>query len=135
MPAQRAFDYAIVRVVPRVEREEFVNAGVILFCHAHDFLAARVELDEARLSALAPDVDLALVRRHLEVIPRICEGGPSAGPIGLLPLRERWHWLVAPRSTIVQTSAPHSGLCEAPEEWLERLLDRAVRAPRAAIRE
>ena len=131
MPARSAFDYAIVRVVPRVEREEFVNVGVILFCHAHDFLAARIELDEARLLALAPDVDLPLVRRHLEVIPRICESGPQAGPIGQLPLRERWHWLVATRSTIVQTSAPHSGLCEAPEEWLERLLDRAVRPPRA----
>lgn len=128
MPARNPFDYAIVRVVPRVEREEFVNAGVILFCDAHDFLAARVELDEARLAALAPDVDLALVRRHLDAIPRICEGGPAAGPIGRLPLRERWRWLVAPRSTILQTSAPHAGLCEAPEAWLERLLDEMVRA-------
>ena len=132
MPARRSFDYAIVRVVPHVEREEFVNAGVILFCDARDFLAARIELDEPRLRALAPDVDLALVRRHLEVIPHICEGGPSAGPIGQLPRRERWHWLVAPRSTILQTSAPHAGLCEAPEEWLERLLNKVVRAPRAA---
>jgi hypothetical protein len=72
-------------------------------------------------------VDLALVRRHLEVIPRICEGGPAARPIGLLSLRERFRWLVAPRSTILHTSAPHAGLCEAPEEWLERLLDQVVR--------
>jgi hypothetical protein len=125
-----SFDYAIVRVVPHVEREEFINVGVILFCNAHDFLTARIELDEARLLALFPDVDLALVRRHLEAIPRICEGGPGAGPIGQLPQQERWHWLVAPRSTILQVSAPHTGLCEAPEAWLERLLDRVVRAPR-----
>ncbi len=130
MPTHSSFDYAIVRVVPHVEREEFINVGVILFCDARDFLTARIELDEARLLALFPDVDLPLVRRHLEVIPRICEGGPSAGPIGQLPLRERWHWLVAPRSTILQVSAPHTGLCEAPEEWLERLLDRVVRTAR-----
>lgn len=130
MPARCSFDYSIVRVVPDVEREEFINAGVIVFCHDHDFLAARIELDEARLRALAPDVDLPLVRRHLEAIPRICAGGPEAGPIGQLPLRERWHWLVAPRSTILQFSAPHAGLCDAPQEWLERLLDRVVRTPR-----
>lgn len=125
-----SFDYAILRVVPHVEREEFINVGVILFCDTHDFLTARIELDEARLRALAPDVDLALVRRHLDVIPRICEGGPAAGPIGQLSRRERWHWLVAPKNTILQVSAPHTGLCESPEEWLERLLDRVVRTPR-----
>jgi len=123
-----SFEYAIVRVVPHVEREEFVNAGVILFCDARDFLGARIELDEARLLALSPRANVALVRRHLDAIPRICEGGPSAGPIGQLPLRERWNWLVAPRSTIVQTSAPHPGLVDAPEELLERLLDSVVRA-------
>jgi hypothetical protein len=130
VPARCSFDYAIVRVVPSVEREEFINVGVIVFCHDREFLAARIELDEARLRALAPDVDLPLVRRHLEAIERICEGGQAAGPIGQLPLRERWHWLVAPRSTILQFSAPHTGLCEAPEEWLERLLDRVVRPAR-----
>jgi hypothetical protein len=130
VPARCSFDYAIVRVVPSVEREEFINAGVIVFCHDRELLAARIELDEERLRALAPDVDLPLVRRHLEAIERICAGGPAAGPIGQLPLRERWHWLVAPRSTILQFSAPHTGLCEAPEEWLERLLDRVVRPAR-----
>ncbi len=119
-----------MRVVPHVEREEFINVGVILFCDAREFLTARIELDEARLLALFPDADLPLVRRHLEVIPRICEGGPAAGPIGQLPLRERWRWLVAPRSDVLQVSAPHTGLCEAPEEWLERLLDRVVRTAR-----
>jgi hypothetical protein len=126
VPEQCSFDYAIVRVVPHVDREEFVNAGAILFCPARDFLAARVDLDEARLLALAPDVDLTLVRRHLEAIPRVCEGGPDAGPIGRLPLRERWHWLVATRSTILQTSPPHAGIGEVPEEALQRLIERVV---------
>jgi hypothetical protein len=130
VPARSAFEYAIVRVVPRVEREEFVNAGAIVFCDDRELLLGRVELDEARLSALAPEVDLALVRRHLEAIPRICAGGPDSGPIGRLPLRERWRWLVAPRSTILQFSAPHAGLCDSPEALLEKLLDDAVRAPR-----
>jgi hypothetical protein len=134
VPARCSFDYAIVRVVPSVEREEFINAGVIVFCPDRELLAARIELDEERLRALAPDVDLPLVRRHLEAIERICAGGPAAGPIGQLPLRERWHWLVAPRSTILQFSAPHTGLCEEPEEWLERLLDRVVRpAPKESF--
>jgi hypothetical protein len=128
VPAPCPFEYAIVRVVPHVEREEFVNAGAIVFCDAHDFLSARISLNEARLLALAPDVDLALVRRHLDAIPRICEGGPSGGPIGRLTTRERWQWLVAPRSTILQTSPPHVGLTEDPMAWLERLLDHVVRA-------
>jgi hypothetical protein len=130
VPAPSPFDYAIVRVVPHVEREEFVNAGVIVFCDAHDYLSARIELDQGRLVALARDVDLALVRRHLEAIPRICEGGALAGPIGQLTKRERWHWLVAPRSTILQTSSPHAGLGEDPQTWLERLLEQVVRGSR-----
>jgi hypothetical protein len=121
------FDYAVVRVVPRVDREEFVNAGAIVFCHEQDLLLARIELPEARLLALSPAVDLALVRRHLQVIPRVCAGGAGAGPIGRLSRRERWQWLVAPRSTILQTSAAHSGLCRSAEEALESVLDRAVR--------
>lgn len=131
MPEHSSFDYAIVRVVPRVERGECINAGVILFCLAKRFLAAKVELDERRLLALAPDVDLELVRGHLEAIPRICAGGRAAGPIGQLPQKERWHWLVAPRSTIIQTSPVHSGLCEDPAQALEHLMDRMVRLPRS----
>lgn len=127
MPARSPFDYAIVRVVPRVEREEFLNAGVILHCHALDFLEARDALDEARLLALAPDADVATVRRHLDALARVAAGGPGSGPIGELPRRERWSWLVARRSTIVQMSAPHVGLCEAPGAALERILDRMVR--------
>jgi hypothetical protein len=125
-----SFDYAIVRVIPRVEREEFVNAGVIVYCFARDFLGARIELDEARLLALAPDADLPLIRRHLAAIPRICVGGAHAGPLGLLPQRERFNWLVAPRSTILQTSPAHSGMCADPEAALERLIERAVRVTR-----
>ena len=131
MPAPSSFDYAIVRVVPRVERGEFINAGIILFCLTHRFLAAKVELDEQRLLALAPEVDVALVRGHLEAIPHLCAGGRKAGPIGQLPQKERWHWLVAPRSTIIQTSPVHSGLCEDPAKALEHLMGTMVRLPRA----
>jgi hypothetical protein len=127
VPAPSSFDYAIVRVVPRVERGEFINAGVILFCLTHRFLAAQVELDEQRLLALEPEVDMALVRGHLEAIPHLCAGGRKAGPIGQLPQKERWHWLVAPRSTIIQTSPVHSGLCEDPTKALEHLMDTMVR--------
>jgi hypothetical protein len=127
VPAPCSYSYAIVRIVPHVEREEFVNAGVIVFSDALDYLCARVELDEGRLLALTPDVDLAVVRRHLEAIPRICAGGPEGGSIGALPLRERWHWLVAPRSTILQTSPAHTGLSEDPDAELARLFERVVR--------
>jgi hypothetical protein len=132
VPERTSFEYAILRVVPRVEREEFINAGVLLFSLAGDFLAARVELDVERLRALAPDVDVDLVKEHLDAFPRICAGGPDSGPIGKLPKKERWHWLVAPRSTVVQVSPVHAGLCEAPELELERLLDRMVRRPARA---
>jgi hypothetical protein len=126
VPAPASFDYAIVRVVPRVEREEFVNAGAILFCLERDFLAARVELDRARLRALAPDADLALVEEHLAAIPLVAAGGEGSGPIGKLSRRERFHWLVAPRSTIIQVSPVHSGLCDDPALALERLFARMV---------
>jgi Protein of unknown function (DUF3037) len=131
VPARSSFDYAVVRVVPHIEREEFINAGVIVHCHALDYLAARIELDEGRLLSLSPDVDVELVRRHLDAIPRVCAGGAGAGPIGQLPRRERWHWLVAPRSTIIQTSPAHAGLCDAPDTMLERLMSAVVRPPRA----
>ena len=129
MPALSSFDYAIVRVVPRVEREEHVNAGVILFCLERDFLAARVEVNEPRLRALWPEIEIELIRQHLEAIPRICAGGPDAGPIGRLSLRERFHWLVAPRSTIIQVSPVHAGLCESPERALDELFRQMVVVP------
>jgi DUF3037 family protein len=127
VPAHSSFDYAIIRVVPRVEREEFINAGVILYCLTRRFLDARVELDERRLLALAPEADVELLRGHLASIPRLCAGGKAAGPIGQLPQKERFHWLVAPRSTMLQTGPVHSGLCEDPAKALEHLLDRMVR--------
>ena len=103
MPAPNSFDYAIVRVVPRVERGEFINAGAVLFCRTRRFLGAQIELDERRLLALAPNIDLEEVRRHLDAIPLICAGGPRAGPIGQLPLADRFHWIVAPRSKSADT--------------------------------
>jgi hypothetical protein len=122
-----SYDYAIVRVVPRVEREEFINAGVIVSCPAMDYLAARIELNEARLLALDPSIDLDQVRENLASIPAICAGGAGSGPIGRLAPRERFHWLVAPRSTMIQTSSVHTGRCNDPERLLEQLLQKMVR--------
>ncbi len=130
MPERCPFDYAVVRVVPRVERGEFVNAGVIVSCPSKKYLKARVELDAERLAALDPDFDRETVERHLAAIPLICEGGEGAGPIGLLPQRSRFHWLVAPRSTVIQTSPVHTGFCEDGDRMLERLLDAMVRPVR-----
>ena len=124
---QCPYDYAIVRVVPRVERQEFINVGVIVACQSQDFLEARIELDEQRLLALAPDIDLDAVRTNLGVIPLICLGGADAGPIGRLSQRERFHWLVAPRSTMIQTSAVHLGRGTDPRAALESLLEKLVR--------
>ena len=127
-----AYDYAIVRVVPKVERAEFVNVGVVLSCPSRDFLEARIDLNAERVVALDPGVDLALVKRHLEAIPVICAGGELAGAIGKLSPRQRFHWLVAPRSTVIQMSPVHSGQCSDPEKALERLLDKMVRTPAGA---
>jgi hypothetical protein len=129
VPALSSFDYAIVRVVPRVERGESLNAGVILFCLERDFLRARIEVDEPRLRALWPETDLDLIRQHLETIPRICAGAPEGGPIARLSLRERFRWLVAPRSTMIQVSPVHAGLSDDPERTLEELFGRMVRVP------
>lgn len=121
------YDYAIVRVVPRVERGEFINAGAIVSCQTDDFLDARIELDEARLLTLDPGADLEAIRRNLASIPLICKGGPEAGPIGMLKPRERFHWLVAPRSTSVQISPVHTGRCDDLPATLEALVRRMVR--------
>jgi len=130
VPDHCSYDYAIVRVVPRVDREEFVTVGVIVSCPARDFLGARIELDEKRLIALDSTVDLAAVRKHLASIPTICAGGADAGPIGKLTQRERFHWLVSPRSTIIQTSRVHSGRCTDPSNLMDHLLDAMVRPTR-----
>ena len=127
MHALRTYDYAIVRVVPRVDRGEFVNAGIILSCDIERILQAAIELDEAALLALDPDVDLELVRSSLAAIPAICAGGAAAGAIGRLSRRERFHWLVAPKSTIVQTSPVHTGQCGDVQAALEHLMYRMIR--------
>ncbi len=127
MPADLTYDYAIVRVVPRVDRGEQVNVGVILSCADTDFLDARIEIDDAILRALDPDLDLATVRANLDVIPAVCRGGPDAGPIGLLSARQRFRWLVAPRSTIIQPSPVHTGRTSDPAACLQHLMDRIVR--------
>ena len=127
MRALHTYDYAIVRVVPRVERGEFVNAGIILSCDIERILQAGIELDEAALLALDVNVDLEMVRSILATIPAICAGGSDAGPLGKLSARERFHWLVAPKSTIVQTSPVHTGQCSDPREALEHLMDRMIR--------
>jgi Protein of unknown function (DUF3037) len=121
------YDYAIVRVVPRVERGEFVNAGIILSCDVERILRARIELDEMVLLALDAGVDLELVRSTLATIPAICAGGTEAGAIGKLSARERFHWLVAPKSTIVQTSPVHTGQCGDLEAVLDHLMNTMIR--------
>lgn len=127
MPAEYTYDYAVIRVVPRVDRGEQMNVGVILSCPDTDFLDARIELDEPVLLALDPAVDLPALRANLDIIPALCRGGPDAGPIGLLPSRGRFRWLVSPRSTIVQPSEVHTGRTSDPAACLERLMDRVVR--------
>jgi hypothetical protein len=125
-----SFDYAIVRVVPRVERGEQINAGVILSCAERDYLAARIALDAGRLAALWPARDASEIEAALSVIPLIAAGDPRGGPIAALPRSERFHWLVAPRSAIIQTSPVHTGLCDEPQAVLDQLLDRLVLPPR-----
>ncbi len=126
MPERSSYDYAIIRVVPRVERGERINVGVILFCRTRAFLGVLTHIDERRLLALAPDLDLEIVRHQLEVFTLTCAGKAEAGSIGRMSPAERFHWLVAPRSTIIQTSPVHCGLCCDPAAELERLLERMV---------
>jgi hypothetical protein len=130
-----AYDYALIRVVPRVERGEFVNAGVVLSCKAGGYLEARIELDEARLLALDPRVDLETVRAHLAAFAAICAGGEGSGPIGQLPPRERFRWLTAPRSTAIQTSPVHSGRCAEHATMLAHLFETMVHVPAGESRE
>lgn len=136
MPAQREpaapdarspFEYAIVRVVPRVERGEALNAGIVLMSRPLRFLGARVELDEAVLAALSPDCDPEIVRDHLALVVRIAEGDPDAGPIAALSAPERFHWLVSPSSTVIQPSPVHTGLTADPAATLDHLFRTLVR--------
>ena len=127
MRALHTYDYAVVRVVPRVERGEFINAGIILSCDVARILEACVELDEIALRALDGTVDVGLVSAALAAIPAVCAGGDAAGAIGSLTARERFHWLVAPRSTIIQTSPVHTGRCAQPRAALEHLMATMIR--------
>ena len=126
MPINASFDYAVLRVVPRVERQEFVNVGVIVFCLEKRFLQAKVHVDEARLHALWPSLDIATVRQHVEAVVRICEGDETAGPIAKLSQRERFHWLTSPRSTVIQTSLVHTGVCTETTDLVDRLYRQLV---------
>jgi hypothetical protein len=115
------YEYAVIRIVPRVEREEFLNIGVILYCPKKGFLKVRYQLDEARLKAFSCNLEVAELEEYLQTLERICIGGKNAGPIGVLPIASRFRWLTATRSTIIQTSKIHPGFCIEPEETLDRL--------------
>jgi Protein of unknown function (DUF3037) len=131
MPERSSYEAAIVRVVPRVEREEFVNVGAVLFCPERRFLQARIALDPERLEALAPGlVDLQEVKQHLEHIRRVCAGDRAAGSLSALSQAERFHWLVAPRSTVIQVSPVHSGFCSDPADTLDHLVRTMVSLPK-----
>jgi Protein of unknown function (DUF3037) len=129
--ADSPFSYAIYRIVPRVERGERMNVGVVVFARTLDYLGARTALDEQRLSALWPEVDAQTVRPHLEAIEKIAAGDADAGPIAALDTTARFHWLVAPSSTIIQPSAVHTGMCGDPAAELDKLFDTLVLLPRA----
>ncbi len=126
MHAPNSYDYALIRLVPSVERGECLNIGVILFCRTLEYLGVRIYLDKVRSLALSPDLDLAAVQEQLDAIVRICEGDPEAGPLGKMSQSERFHWLVAPRSTVIQISPTHEGVCDNPETALEHLLKTMV---------
>jgi hypothetical protein len=121
------FTYAILRAVPRLERGECINVGVVLYCRACDFLGVRVSLDTARLAAIAPDVDPGLLEPSLEALTRVAAGDLEAGPIAALPTGERFGWIAAPSSTVIQPSEIHTGLCDDPGATLEALFDEVVR--------
>ncbi len=121
MPDKHVYEYALIRLVPRVERGECVNVGAILFCKRKKYLDMRVHLDESRLLALFPEIDLEEVRAYLEVWDLICKGDPNGGEIAKLDTPERFRWLTAMRSTIIQNSKVHPGMCTEPEAVLEKL--------------
>jgi hypothetical protein len=126
VPELSSFEYAVVRVVAYPEREEFLNAGAILYCRAQRFLEARISIDRERLVALAPGLDLEMVEAQLELIPRICAGGSTAGPIGCLSQADRFRWLTSPRSSTVQISPVHCGLCKDPAVALGRIMGTSL---------
>ena len=126
MPESHQFQYAILRVVPDVERGERLNAGVVLLCRPQRFLAARIHLDVPLLLTLAPGADVARIGSHLDLVPRLCAGDADAGPLALLSQAERFHWIASPSSTMIQPSAVHTGLTADPEATLDGLVARLV---------
>jgi hypothetical protein len=126
VPGSYTYDYAIIRVVPRVDRGEQINVGIVLSCVDSDFLEVRLALDEARLRAIAPDVDLDAVKAGLDTLRAVCKGGPEAGPVGELPARGRFRWMVSPRSTVIQTSSVHTGRTDDPVAALQHLFESMV---------
>jgi hypothetical protein len=127
MPEQHSFEYAVIRVVPKVEREEFMNVGVILYCQSLAFLDAIFELDEERLRALSPGLEMSEIKKHLAAFCHICKGGPEGGPIGKLDMGSRFRWLTATRSTVLQCSKVHPGLSADPATTLKNLHQRLVK--------
>ena len=126
MQENQLFEYAVIRVVPRVEREEFLNVGVILYSRQQNFLKAIFQLDKARLQAFSDKLDIKEVEEHLHSLERICQGGPGSGPIGQYDMASRFRWLTATRSTVVQTSKVHPGFCSNPEEAIQKLFTQLV---------
>ena len=127
MPVKSTYDYALIRVVPRVELGEFINVGVVLYCRTARFLAVRIDFDEERISALAPDLNVDEVRKHLSLLTELCDG---IGPVGELGQADTFHWIVAPHSTVIQASPVHSGLCTDPAEALDQLLETVITSRR-----
>ena len=127
-----SFDYALIRVVPRVERGEQINVGVVLSCPTRGFLGARIAFEPARLLAIAPGIDTEEVELALASIPLIAAGDPRGGPIAAMSRSERFHWLVAPRSAIIQPSVVHTGICDEPQAALDELVERLVKPPRSS---
>ncbi len=126
MQEKKLFEYAVIRVVPRVEREEFMNVGVILYCAKQNFLKAVISINENRFFAFTPDVEIEFIKENLKAIVKICEGGNHSGPIGLLDNASRFRWLTATRSTVVQASKVHPGFCKDAEETLQKLVQQLV---------
>ena len=126
MHAPNSYDYALIRLVPSVERGECLNVGVILFCRTLGFLGARIHLNATRALALSPDLDLAAIQQQLDTMMLICKGGPEAGDLGKMSQSERFQWLVSPRSTVIQISPVHEGVGDDPESALEHLLKTMV---------
>ena len=133
MSGKASFDYAVIRVVPLVEREEFVNAGVVLFSREKRYLGCHIELNEPRLRALAGGIDMVAIERHLASFRAVCEASPESGELAGLSQAERFHWLTAPRSTVIQVSPVHSGLSEDPAAELEHLVAELVRVSQSTI--